>query len=143
MLRLTKKVEYALIALLHMSEKRNNELTTAKELSRYYHIPQELMGKVLQQLSKRNFIHSVQGVKGGYRLEKPLEKVKISHVVNIVDGPIKIVDCVNHNEKCNCQQISFCNIKDPMGIIQHKLEYFFNTLTLKDLRQELVGVKNQ
>ena len=66
MLRFSKKVEYALIAMLYMADKDPGELTTARELSDKYDISLELMGKLLQSLTRHDLITSVQGAKGGY-----------------------------------------------------------------------------
>ncbi len=138
MLRFSKKVEYALIALVHMSQKDKSKLTTARELSQNYHIPQELMGKVLQQLVKGNFVRSVQGVKGGYSLRKPIGAIKVNQVVDTIDSPIRLVHCLDHDD--DCQQLQDCIIRNPMHIIQKKLELFFENISLKDIQQELQGI---
>lgn len=137
MLRISKKVEYALIGLLHMAQKNGQELTTAKELANTYHIPQELMGKVLQQLARRELILSVQGVKGGYKIRQSTEQITLSLIYDVIDGPFKIVSCIHTNDRLDCEQHSFCTIRNPMEIIQNKLELFFSQLTLKDLEREI------
>lgn len=137
MLRISKKVEYALIGLLHMSQKDGQELTTAKELANTYHIPQELMGKVLQQLARRQLIQSVQGVKGGYKIRQSTEQITLSLIYDVIDGPFKIVSCIHKKDRLDCEQHNFCTIRNPMEIIQGKLEKFFEQLTLKDLEQEI------
>jgi Rrf2 family protein len=137
MLRFSKKVEYALISLLHMSQKKGEQLTSAAELSRQYHIPQELISKVLQRLAKEEFIRSVQGVKGGYFLGQPIDAISVSQIVSAIDGPMKIVSCLEHKQTDRCIQKNHCTIKNPMDIIQRRLDIFFDTLTLRDLQQEL------
>ena len=67
MIKLSKKVEYGLISLLHIAGLKADELVTTKELAGHYHIPQEVLGKVLQTLTKAELIESTQGVRGGYR----------------------------------------------------------------------------
>ncbi len=137
MLRISKKAEYALIGMLHMSKKEKNELTTAKELSGCYNIPLELMGKVLQRLAKTGLIHSEQGVKGGYQLNRPLQEISVKTILNIVDGPIKIVNCMRVSDPFNCEQESHCTIRNPMLIIQDRLDDFFAKLSLQDIRDEM------
>ena len=56
MLKLTKKIEYALIALQHMQSKNNNEVTSVKEVTEEYDLPASLLAKVLKQLAKNNII---------------------------------------------------------------------------------------
>ncbi len=141
MLRISKKVEYALISLLHMSRKSNGHLTTARELAQTYQIPPELMGKVLQQLTKSGFIESVQGMKGGYRLNKLLDQMSLVSVFSAVDGPIKIVSCLKKSQdNPQCHQTYHCTIKSPMEIIQKKLEKIFSELSLRDIENDLAGL---
>jgi Rrf2 family protein len=143
MIRISKKMEYALMGLLHMSHKEWQELTTAKELALSYNIPPELMGKVLQNLARHNLIQSIQGVKGGYRLVRPIDQVKMSDVIAAVEGPLKIVNCLKIRKSTECHQHYQCTIKNPMGIIQNKLEKFFNELTLQDIENDMTASISQ
>ena len=56
MLKLTRKLEYALIALCHMQDK-GDVFISAKEIAEIYLIPQELLAKTLQQMSKLHHEH--------------------------------------------------------------------------------------
>lgn len=140
MLKLSKKTEYAIIGLLAMSEPNGDQLFTAKELSTRYNIPPEIMGKVMQSLAKNNIIVSRQGVKGGYQLQKELSQINIISVISAIEGPLKVVDCAAI-EDCNCGQLSSCNIKGPMELIQDELQGFFNRISLEDLKSKYTPVK--
>lgn len=139
MLKLSKKVEYALISMIYMAERRPGELTTSRELAQHFNIPQEIIGKVLQSLSRSGLITSVQGVKGGYHLAHLPEEIKLGGVIKAVDGPIRVVSCVDNSEGCDCDQMHYCNIRNPMEIIQIQLMRFFDTITLKDLQDNTIG----
>ena len=69
MLKLTRKLEYALIALRHMQDKRDTFIS-AKEIADMYLIPRELLAKTLQQMAKLNYIRATQGPRGGIGSEK-------------------------------------------------------------------------
>jgi Rrf2 family protein len=134
MLRLSKKVEYALIAMVEMTAQKDSDLITAKELAKRYHIRQEILGKVLQALSKKGLIESIQGMHGGYRAGHHRDDIPVAHIIEAIDGPIELMAC-NSGNFCDCEQISVCNIKEPMEILQNELRTFFNNITLKDLKQ--------
>ncbi len=135
MLKFNKKVEYALIAMLEMAQQANaNELITAKSVSSRYHIPQEIMGKVLQTLVKGGLLLSVQGVKGGYTLATHPDRVSIWQVVQAIEGPVTLVTCIGP-DKHYCQQYEYCNIRTPLTIIQDKLEEYFSDMKLSDVQQ--------
>jgi Rrf2 family protein len=139
MLKLSKKTEYAIIAILDMAGKQVDEWLTAKDLSQKYNIPREIMGKVLQSLAKQGIIISHQGAKGGYKLKASLEQLNINSIVNAVDGPIHLVDCKNDTD-CDCGQLDYCNIKTPMELIHIELNRFFDNITLKDFKEKYAGL---
>ncbi len=143
MFKISKKVEYALISLLYMADREEGELTTARELSEIFNIPQEIGGKVLQTLTRGGFISSVQGVKGGYQLAIPAERIVVTDVINAVEGPLQVVGCVIDADSCTCDQLNYCNIRNPMESIQLKLIQFFNTISIKDLQQNTISISTE
>jgi Rrf2 family protein len=130
MIRLSKKVEYALIALQHISQKKLGELTTARELSEKYKISHELIGKILQRLARENFIKSVQGIKGGYFQAKPIEKINLAEVIEAIEGPLRMTECVGEIENSSCQRFDVCNVKTKVEEIQRKIEEIFQNIYL-------------
>ena len=135
MLKFSKKVEYALIALLHIAKKTNSELTTARELSDKFSISLELMGKILQSLTKNGVIVSVQGVKGGYYLACPLNKISVSSVITVIDGPIALTDCIATGNPDNCVRGKNCLIRRSMEDVQMKLVNLLDQISLKDFQR--------
>ena len=72
MLRLSKKADYALMAMRHLSLKTSGAASTsAREIAEQYDIPIELMAKVLQRLVRTGLLVSTQGTRGGYTLSRP------------------------------------------------------------------------
>ena len=53
MLKITRKVEYALIALRHFQSQEKDKLTSSKEMAEAYGIPKELLAKILQKLAPK------------------------------------------------------------------------------------------
>ncbi|MFZ5518183.1 MAG: RrF2 family transcriptional regulator [Candidatus Zhuqueibacterota bacterium] len=136
MMRLSKKVEYGLIALEYMSEKRYGELTTARELADKFNISLELMMKILQSLVRSALIVSVQGVRGGYYLEKSTSDINMSEIIAAIDGPFRLVDCIKSSGPSKCGRDKYCHIRKPLENIQAKLEDFFNEISLKDFNEK-------
>jgi len=133
MLKFSKKLEYALISIFEMSDRNSNDPVTTKTIAEHYDIPVEILGKVLQTLSKNRLITSIQGVKGGYTLNQSLDKLKVLQVVEAIEGPISLTACGSENT-CSCDQIIKCNIRTPMEMIQSELVQFFNGISLEELR---------
>jgi Rrf2 family protein len=139
MMRFSKKVEYALIAMVEMAQQGDySELVTARSLSREYRIPQEILSKVLQKLTRIGLLQSVQGIKGGYTLARPIEEINMLQVVESIDGPLRLVAC-NSGRPCDCEQFLFCNIQSPMQYIQNEFAQLLRSITLKDLLTRMKG----
>ena len=93
MLKLTRKVEYALIALRHMQAMKPEKLTSAKEIAEAYGLPQQLLAKTLQQMARDRIIEAVQGPSGGYRILSNLDKISLKDFFEKLEGPLGIMDC--------------------------------------------------
>jgi len=140
MLKLSKKVEYGIIALMDLAGTKDTYPVTSKSVAEHYRIPHELLGKVMQSLAKSGLLISIQGVKGGYILGKSPEKISLKQVIEILEGPISIISCGHQAvDDCNCIQLPNCSIKSPMEIIQNELDVYFSKISLKDLKSKYYG----
>ena len=71
MLRLTKKADYGLMALKYLAEQTGGSAHSAKDIAEAYHIPPQLLAKILQTLAKAGLLVSHAGTNGGYALSRP------------------------------------------------------------------------
>ena len=93
MLRLSKKADYALMAMKHLAADAPHGTASAREIAEHYDIPLELLAKVLQQLTRRGFLVSQMGIHGGYHLARPTSAISVADVIQAIDGPLAITAC--------------------------------------------------
>ena len=129
MLKLTRKLEYALIALCHMQNTRDTFIS-AKEIAEIYLIPQELLAKTLQQMAKLNYIKATHGPMGGYQMRKGLTKISLTQFIEDIEGPISLVDCTINSD---CIQFDNCNIRIPIKQINNNIRAIFNDIRMGDI----------
>ena len=129
MLKLTRKLEYALISLRHMQMK-GETLSSTKEISDIYVIPREILAKTLQQMARLKYIDAVQGPKGGYRIDKVLSKINLTQFVEEMEGPLEMVEC---NINSDCIQMNTCNIRMPINKINQNIRSIFNNINITDI----------
>jgi|TARA_B110000914_G_scaffold189144_1_gene174416 Rrf2 family protein len=132
LLKITRKVEYALIALRHLQSKDTEDLTSAKEIAIHYGIPKQLLAKILQQMSKENIIEAVQGPAGGYRILANLDKISLKDFFEKLEGPLGMMDCFFESD---CIQINACNIRVPIQRINDNMRNMFSEMTLLEVTQ--------
>lgn len=131
MLRLSKKADYALIAMKHLAQKHRATSTSAREIAEQYDIPIELMAKVLQRLVRNRLLVSTQGTRGGYTLGRSSGSITVADVIEAIDGPFTITAC--STEKHDCEQYSKCSVRDPLWQIRERIAAALGTVTLADI----------
>ncbi len=131
MLRLSKKADYALMAMKHLATRQDAASCSAREIAESYEIPLELLAKVLQRLVKARLLVSVQGTRGGYRLGRPAPTIPVADVIQAVDGPVTMTACSPNDHRC--EQYSKCSIRDPLWRIRGRIMDALTTVTVADL----------
>jgi Rrf2 family protein len=136
MLRLSKKADYALMAMKHLAARHDAgaSSSSAREIAETYEIPLELLAKVLQRLVRARLLVSVQGTRGGYRLGRLPATIPVADVVQAVDGPVTVTACSPDDHRC--EQYSKCSIRDPLWKIRGRIVEMLHTLSLADLTVE-------
>jgi Rrf2 family protein len=138
MLKISKKADYALMALQHIASVQFGDTTpgrvvNTKEIAEEYNIPLELLAKVLQALSKNGMIESHNGPKGGYLLARSARQITIAQILESIEGPLGITDCSHEKDGEFCMQREFCNIRTPLLKVQDSIFQLLNNMTLQDM----------
>lgn len=130
--RMNRKLEYALMALKHMSAKTPGELTTAKEVVEEAGCPFDATARVMQQMAQKGLLKSEQGAHGGYQITKDLSKVSLSELIEIIMGPLGVVKCLHGNED-NCELVERCNILSPVSELNRRLKEFYKSVSVGEI----------
>src|SRR6186997_291514 len=136
MLRLSKKADYALLAMRHLAAHSDRGAVSARELAETYDLPPELLAKVLQKLVRGQLLTSIQGIRGGYGLARPPASISVADVITAVDGPLTVTACSETNH--NCDQYSKCNIRDPLWHIKDRIVSALAATSIAGLASDLM-----
>lgn len=134
MLRLSKKADYALIAMKHLALRSGENAASAREIAAQYDIPVELMAKVLQRLARGGLLVSQQGTRGGYSLARAATTISVADVIQAVDGPLTVTACSTDEESCD--QYSKCNVRDPLWKIKDRILTALATCSIYEMASE-------
>src|SRR4029434_3146338 len=133
MFKLSKKVEYGLIAVKHMAMEGENTPCSAKEISEKYRIPYDLLSKILQKLKIEEILTSHQGTHGGYILSQKPDKLSLATIFNAIEGSSYILDCGQHDDPESCTIYETCILSSPLKKIQRQINSYFNSTKLSEI----------
>ena len=131
MLRLSKKADYALIAMKHLAVHGDRGSSSAREIAGLYNIPIELMAKVLQRLVRRGLLASQQGTRGGYQLARAPLHITVADVIQAIEGPVTVTAC--STDEGQCEQFSKCNVRDPLYRVRERILAALGECTIAEL----------
>ncbi len=141
MLRLSKKADYALMAMKHLALRGDRGTggrggsSSAREIAELYDIPIELLAKVLQRLVRRGLLASQQGTHGGYQLARVPTQISVADVIQAIDGPVTVTAC-STDEGQQCEQYSKCNVRDPLWRVRERILSALDECTIAELAAE-------
>ena len=130
MLRLSKKADYALMAMKHLAL-RGDGSSSAREIASLYDIPIELLAKILQRLVRRGLLASQQGTRGGYQLARMPALISVADVIQAIDGPVTVTAC--STDEGQCDQFSKCNVRDPLYRVRERILSALGECTIAEL----------
>src|ERR1700684_2104490 len=136
MLKLTKKADYALMAMKHLADHAHEgtRSASAKDVADSFGIPPEALAKILQRLAKAGLLHSQHGTNGGYRLARAAHTISAFEVIQAIDGPLFITSCVTVRGECG--QSDRCNIREPLRQVNDSIEAVLRRIKISHMREE-------
>lgn len=147
MLSLTRKTDYALVAMSCLAE-RPEAVLSAREIAEDFGVPLPLLMNILKKLTASGLLYSVRGPRGGYGLARPAADITLAELIFALEGPFKLAQCVtcaqddtSAGDDGVCRLEEHCPVQAPLQRVQDRLQDFLQRITLADIAgPEAVGV---
>jgi Rrf2 family protein len=99
-MQITRQADYAVRAVLHLA--RNGETRTATSIiAEEQKIPPSFLAKIISQLSIAGLLHTSRGARGGVTLAREPKEITLLEVIEAIDGPIQLNECVGDTGTCS------------------------------------------
>lgn len=137
-MRFTAMFRYGLRALAVMSERYGQQPVSAKEISEMEDISSSFLEQLLAHLRRHDIIVGVRGPGGGFRLKRPPEEIKISEVVEALEGSFYVASCLSRN--CEGKQVDPCDKFDDCVVVpilkrlERDIATVLSSYTLSDIK---------
>lgn len=135
MLKLTKRTEYGLIAMLHLAD-REGEVVSVREIGDRYPIPRRILAETVKELSRSGLLESQRGASGGYWLARPAETISVGEVVTALEGAPALTSCQDlavSGADGSCDVQPMCPIRSPLQRLREGIWRLLQGTTLRSL----------
>ena len=131
MLRLNRMTDYAILVLGALA-RRHGETLASGYLAQVTELTQPTVAKVLKMLLAAELVETQRGVRGGYRLMKILAHISLVDIVEAMEGPIAVTDCIE-GARQPCSASNCCCMRSHWKHVNLAIRNALRDVTLEDL----------
>ncbi len=130
-MQITRQADYAVRAVLYLARQGQTERAATSRVAEEQHIPPSFLAKIISQLSIAGLLHTSRGARGGVTLAREPKDITLLEVVEAIDGPIMLNECVGNNGACTFDES--CPIKPVWCDAQNELVKRLKSTSFADL----------
>jgi Rrf2 family protein len=130
-MKISTKIRYGTRAMLELASRYGEGPIELKEIAKRENISLKYLEQVIVPLRTAGFVKSVRGSKGGYSLAKPPSEICLNDLIEILEGPLNLIECLNDPKAC--QKIPYCVTRDIWKEVSEAIQGIFHSVTLEDM----------
>lgn len=138
-MRLSNLADYAVITMAAAANHCGGERTSAAELAEETGLPKPTVQKLVSRLTAAGLLRSVRGAHGGLQLARPAAAITVADIVEAVEGPIALTQCIEAEGECGHE--TNCTMKPHWPLINSALRGALAGITLTQLRADPASAK--
>ncbi|OQA79365.1 MAG: HTH-type transcriptional regulator CymR [Lentisphaerae bacterium ADurb.Bin242] len=99
-MKISTKGRYGLRILLDLARHENGNPRLIRDIAESQQISEKYISRLIIDLRRAGMVRSIRGAKGGFRIAKSPRELTLLDIVEVMEGPLSIVDCVRAPERC-------------------------------------------
>jgi Rrf2 family protein len=117
--QITRQADYAIRTIVYLVKIDAVLPVATRQIAKEQKIPPSFLAKIVSQLSLVGLLHTSRGATGGVMLSRPGSKITLLEVIEAIDGPIMVNECVGDRGSCGmCQDCPmypiFCDVREVL-----------------------------
>jgi Rrf2 family protein len=130
-MKLSTRGQYGTRALLDLALHDGQKLVLVKDIAARQQISPRYLEHLITRLIAGGLVRSTRGPKGGVILARPPEEIELSEVIQLLEGPIALVECINDPDICS--RNGFCVTRDIWAELGEAINKILKSTTIQDL----------
>jgi Rrf2 family protein len=130
-MKISTKIRYGARAMVELASHYGEGPIELKEIAKKENISLKYLEQVINPLRADGLVKAVRGAKGGYSLAKPPSEICLYDVIETLEGPLNLLECLRDAKAC--QKISFCVTREIWKEVSDAMSKIFYSVTLEDM----------
>ena len=139
-MKLSTKGRYGVKAMVELAIHYGSSPLSIKTISQRQGISEYYLEQLFSSLRKAKLIKSIRGAQGGYILNRQPEDITVSDIIEVLEGPIEISDCL---DGVTCNNVDCCATRLLWKKIKTSIDEVTNSVTLKDIVEDYKAMKEK
>jgi len=139
-MKLSTKGRYGVKAMVDLAIHYGDSPVSIKTISERQSISEYYLEQLFSPLRKAELIRSIRGAQGGYVLNKEPKDITVADVMNVLEGPVEIAECIEGTE---CDNIDFCATRLLWEKIKNSIDEVMENITLQDIVDDYINMKEE
>lgn len=139
MLRVSTRGEYGVRLMAHLARKYGGQPCSLTEISQAegLELQQQYLEQLVRSLRQQGLVESTRGARGGYRLARPPEQMRMSEILRALDGPVTPMVCTVEGATSEvCDRLESCTTRFLWAHVRDAINAALDAITLADLLRE-------
>jgi Rrf2 family protein len=130
-MKISAKIRYGARAMLELASHFGEGPIELKEIAKKEDISIKYLEQVINPLRANGLVKAIRGSKGGYSLAKPPSEICLYEVIEILEGPLSLIECLSDSKAC--QKVSSCVTREIWKEVSDAISKIFYSVTLEDM----------
>ncbi|HPD21268.1 MAG: RrF2 family transcriptional regulator [Desulfomonilia bacterium] len=130
-MKITTRSRYGVRLMLELARNFEKGQVLLKDIARNEEISEKYLSLIIIPLRTAGLVQSTRGAHGGYSLTRPPEEITLKDIVQVLEGGISLVDCVENSSSCSRSQT--CVSRDVWSIVSERISQTLESISLGDL----------
>ncbi len=130
-MKLSTRSRYGVRLMLELALNYGKGPIYLKDIARSEEISEKYLGQIIIPLKSSGLVNSTRGAHGGYLLSRPPSSITIRDIVDVLEGGLSLVECVQNPSQCT--RINICVSRNVWAALENKINETLQSVTLEDL----------
>ena len=132
-MKISTKGRYGMRILIDLALHEGTEPRMLRDIAKSQGLSEKYLSRLIIELRQAGMVESVRGARGGYHLAKNPKEITLLEIIEVMEGPVGIVNCVYKDNKKFCDRIETCGPREVLALVNEKIRQVLADSTLQDM----------